>query len=156
MNTRGRNNGTTTLPPNKAHACPAHRGRSPAVEGHHTDRRTLQEPEGRCGRFATTHRRAHAAGVPHRPPADGETTRQPRDRLVSPEAPTMDVKAAATGPAINRADPGQADLARERPLPQPDNARPRNTLRRRPSVGRAGENGVELPGLCSGHQRNAG
>ena len=68
----------------------------------------------------------------------------------------MDVKPAATGPAMNREDPGQADLPQEDPLVQADNARPRNTLHKRLSVGRAGESGVELPGLCSGHPTNAG
>ena len=68
----------------------------------------------------------------------------------------MDVKPAATGPAINRVDPGQADLAQENPLVQADNRRPRNTLHQRLSVGGAGESGVELPGLCSEHTTNAG
>ena len=58
----------------------------------------------------------------------------------------MDVKPAAAGPVVNRDDPRQADLAQEDPLAQPDNARPRNTLHQRPSIGRAGEKGVELPG----------
>ena len=68
----------------------------------------------------------------------------------------MDVKPAATGPAINGNDLEQADLARENPLAQPDNAQPGNTLHQRLSVGPAGESGVELPGLCSGHATNAG
>ena len=68
----------------------------------------------------------------------------------------MGVKSAAKGPAINRDDPEQADPARESPLAQPDDAQPRNTLRRRVSVGRAGESGAELPGLCSRHPTNAG
>ena len=42
----------------------------------------------------------------------------------------MDVKPAAAGPAVNRNDPGQADLTQEDPLVQPDNTRTRNTLRR--------------------------
>ena len=68
----------------------------------------------------------------------------------------MDVKPAATGAAINRNDPGQASLAQENPIVQPGNARPRNTLHQRLSVGRASESGVKLPGLCSGHPTNAG
>ena len=68
----------------------------------------------------------------------------------------MDVKPAATGPAINRDDPRQADFAQENPLVQLDNARPHNTLHQRLLVGRASESGVELPGLCSGHPTNAG
>ena len=68
----------------------------------------------------------------------------------------MGVKAAAKGPAINRDDPGPANLARESPLAQPEDAPPRNTLRRRLSVRRAGESRAELPGLCSGHPTNAG
>ena len=59
---------------------------------------------------------------------DEETTRQPQDHLVSPEVPTMDFKPAAAEPIVNRDDPRQVDLAREVPLVQPDNARPRNTL----------------------------
>ena len=63
--------------PNTAHACPAHHGRWQALEEHHTDRRTLQEPEGHCGPCATTHRRTHAARAPQRAPTDGDTTRHP-------------------------------------------------------------------------------
>ena len=40
----------------------------------------------------------------------------------------MDVKPAATGPAINRDDPGHAGLAQKKPLVQPGNARPLNAL----------------------------
>ena len=68
----------------------------------------------------------------------------------------MDVKPAATGPALNRDDPGQARLAQLNALLQRDNARPRNTLHQRLSVGCSRESGVELPGLCSGHPTNAG
>ena len=68
----------------------------------------------------------------------------------------MGVEPAAKGPAITRDNPGQTDLARESPLAQPDDAGPRNTLRRSLSVGRAGESGAELPGLCSGRPTNAG
>ena len=107
------------IPPNTANACPVHRGRSPAVEGHHTDRRTLQETEGHCGRYGTTHRRAHAARASQQPPAEGGTTRHLWDRLTSPETPTMGVKPMATRPAINRDDPGRADLTRESPTHNP-------------------------------------
>ena len=68
----------------------------------------------------------------------------------------MGFKPAAEGPAIKRDDPGQADLARESLLAQPDNARPRNTLRRRLLVRRASESSAELPSLCSGHPTNEG
>ena len=68
----------------------------------------------------------------------------------------MDLRPAATGLAINCDDSGQAGLARENPLAQLDNARPRNTLCQRLSLGRAGESGVERPVLCSGHPTNAG
>ena len=68
----------------------------------------------------------------------------------------MDVKLAATGSSISRDDPRQADFARENFLARPDNAQPRNTLRQRLSVRRAGERGIELAGLCSGHPTNAG
>ena len=50
----------------------------------------------------------------------------------------MDVRPAATRPAINRDDPVQANLARENPLAQSDNGRPRNTLRNCLAVERAG------------------
>ena len=99
--------------PNTAHACPAHHGRSSAVEGHHTNWRTLQEPEGHCERYAMTHRRAHATGAPQPPTADEETTRHPWYRLTSPETPTIGVKPAAKGPAISRDDPWQAELAQK-------------------------------------------
>ena len=79
----------------------------------------------------TINSRAHAAQIPHRPPADEETTRQPQDHLVSPVAPTMKVKPAAAGLAVNRDDPRQADLAQKDPLVQADTARPRNTLDQR-------------------------
>ena len=68
----------------------------------------------------------------------------------------MNVKPAAAGPAVNRDDPRQADLAREDPLVQPDNARTRKTLHQRLSVGHASEKGDELPGSCSRHPTNAG
>ena len=59
----------------------------------------------------------------------------------------MDVRPTATGPAINRDDPGQAGLAQESPLEQPGNARLRNTLQQSLSVGRASKGAVELPGF---------
>ena len=62
----------------------------------------------------------------------------------------------AAEPAINRDDPRRADLAQEDPLVQPDNARPRDTLHQRLSVGRAGRKGVDLPGTCNGHPTNMG
>ena len=153
MNTRNGTIGTATPRQNTADACPAHCGRLPAVEGDHTDQGTLQVPEGHCGRYAATRRRAHAARVPHRPPADGETTRHPWDGVVSPEAPTMGVKPAAKRPAIDRDNPRQADLERESPLAQPNDARPRNTLLPRLLVGRAGDSGTELPAYAAGIQQ---
>ena len=68
----------------------------------------------------------------------------------------MDVKPASAGLAVDRDDSRQANLAREDPLVQPDNARLRNTLHQRLSVRRAGEKGIELPGSCSGHPTNTG
>ena len=99
---------------------------------------------------------AHAARIPHRPPASEETTRQPRDNLVSPEAPRMNVKPAAAEPAVNRDNPRQADFAQEDPLVQRDNARPRNKLHQCLSVGHARGKGVDVPGTCSGHPTNKG
>ena len=68
----------------------------------------------------------------------------------------MGVTPAAKSPVMNRDDPRQAGLALGSPLTQPDDGRPRNTFCRSLSVGRAGESGAELPGLCSGHPTNAG
>ena len=68
----------------------------------------------------------------------------------------MDFNPAAAEPAVNRDNPRQADFAQEDPLVPPDNARLRNTLHQRLSVGRAGKKGVELPGSGSGHPKNAG
>ena len=113
MNTRGGTIGTAT--PRQTR----HTRALPTATGHRqwkgTDRRTLQEPERHCGRYATTHRRANVARAPQRPPADGETAQHSWDRLTSPETPTMGVKPAAKGPAISRDDPGEANLARESP-----------------------------------------
>ena len=112
MNTRGGTVGTATPRSTRhTHALPTAAGHR-QWKGTLPSRKTLQEPKGRCRRYAMT----------HRPPADRETTRHPLDCLVSPEASTMDVKPAAAGPAINCDDPRQADPARESPLPQPDNA----------------------------------
>ena len=118
--------------------------------------RVLCPPQPITGSAATTQHRAHAARISHSHPASEETTRQPRDHLVLPEALTMDVKPADAEPAVNRDDPRQADLAHEDPPVQPDNARPRYTLYQRLSVGHAGGKPVELPGTCSGHPTNTG
>ena len=89
------------------------------MEKHHTGRRTLHEPEGHCGRYDTTHRRAHVARAPRRPPAGGETTRHPWNRLTPPQTPTMGAQLAARGPAISCDGPGRANLAQEAPLQDP-------------------------------------
>ena len=113
MNTRGGTIGTATPRPTR------HTRALPTAADHWQQkgtilhRRTLQVPEGRCSRYTTTHCRAHVARVPDRPPAAGEMTRQPWDRLVPPVAPMIDVKPEATEPAINCNDSGQADLALE-------------------------------------------
>ena len=136
-----------------AHACPAHRGRSPAVEGHHTDRRSLQESQRHCGRYATTHVRAHAAQAQQRPPADGKTTPHSWDRLTSPETPTMGVTPAAKGRAISRDDPGQADLTQESPPYNPtmnDHATHCADACRSDAPARVAHG---LPDLCSGHPK---
>ena len=86
------------------------------------------EGPSRNWRGAAADMRRHTRRKPHT--GHGEMRLHPWDRLVSPEAPTMGVKPAAKGPAINRDDPGQADLAQESPLAQPDDARPRNTYQR--------------------------
>ena len=155
MNTRGGTIGTATPRPTR------HTRALPTTADHRSGRAPdrPKDPPGTGGALRSIYDDIlpRTRGASTTPAIRGwGTTRQPWDRLVSPEAPTMDVEPTATGPAINRDDPGQANLAREDPLAQPDNARPRNTLRQRLSVGRAGEGGVKLPGLCSGHPTNAG
>ena len=66
------------------------------------------------------------------------------------------IKPTAAEPAVNRDDPRRADLTQENPLVQPDNARPRDTLHQRLSVGHAGGKGVHLPDTCNGHPTNMG
>ena len=68
----------------------------------------------------------------------------------------MDVTATAAESAINHDDPGQANLAQKDPLVQPNNARPRNTLQQRLSVGHTGGKDVNLPGTCNGHPKSRG
>ena len=126
------------------------------MRGNRRGTHVLCPPQPATGSAAMTHRRAHATRVLHWPAAGEETTRRPRDHLVSPEAPTIDAKPAAAEPAINRDDPRQADPTEGNPLVQPNNARPRNTLHQRLSVGHAGGKGVELPDKCSGQPTNTG
>ena len=52
-----RHHGVRRSPPNTAQVCPARCDRSPAVEGHHTGRRTLQELEEHRGPYEITHPR---------------------------------------------------------------------------------------------------
>ena len=68
----------------------------------------------------------------------------------------MDVTPTAAESAVNRDDPGRANLAQEDPLVQPDNARPRNTLQQRLSVGHTSGKDVNLPGTCNGHPKSTG
>ena len=68
----------------------------------------------------------------------------------------MDVTPTDAESAVNRDDPGQANLAQEDPLLQPDNARLRNTLQQRLSVGHTGGKDVKLPGTCNGHPKSRG
>ena len=68
----------------------------------------------------------------------------------------MDVTQTAAESAMNHDDPGRANLAQKDPLVQPNNTRPRNTLRQCLSVGHTGEEGVNLPGTCNGHPRSRG
>ena len=81
---------------------------------------------------------------------------QVRRRYSPPEDPTRGVKPTAAEPAVDRDDPGRADLTQEDPLVQRDKARPRDTLHQRLSVGHAGGKGVDLPGACNGHPTNMG
>ena len=68
----------------------------------------------------------------------------------------MDITPTAADLAVHRDKPGRVDPAQEDPLVQPDNARTRNTLHQRPSVGRAGGKDVDLPGTCNRHLKNRG
>ena len=68
----------------------------------------------------------------------------------------MDVTTTAAESAINRDDPGQAKLAQEDSLVQPDTARPCNTLQQRLSVGHTGGKDKNLPGTCNGHPKSRG
>ena len=68
----------------------------------------------------------------------------------------MDVTPTAAESAVNRDNPGQANLAQGDPLVQPDNARPRNTLQQRLSVWHTGGKDVNLPGTCNGHPKSRG
>ena len=68
----------------------------------------------------------------------------------------MDVTPTAAESAVNRDDPGRAKLAQEDPLVPPDDARPRNTLQQRLSVGHTGGKDVNLPGTCNGHPKSRG
>ena len=66
----------------------------------------------------------------------------------------MDVTPTAAESATNRDNPGRADLAQKDPPVQPNNARPRNTLQQRLSMGHTSGEGVSLPGTCNGHPRS--
>ena len=68
----------------------------------------------------------------------------------------MDVTPTAAESATNHDDPGRANLAHKDPLVQPNNARPRNTLQQRLSMGHMGGEGVNLPGTCNRHQSRRG
>ena len=68
----------------------------------------------------------------------------------------MDVPPAAAESASNQDDPGRANLAQKDPLVQPNNARTRNTLQQRLSVGHTGGKDVNLPGTCNRHPKNRG
>ena len=68
----------------------------------------------------------------------------------------MEVIPTAAESAVNRDDPGRADLAQEDPLVQSDKARPRNTPHQRLSVGDTSGKDVDLPGACNGHPKNRG
>ena len=114
------------------------------------------EPQPATGAAGTTHRHARATRIPHRPSAREETTRRPRDHLLPPEDPAMDITPTAAESAVHRDNPGRANLAQEDPLVQPDKARPRNTLQQHLSVGHAGGKDVTMPGTWNGHPKKRG
>ena len=66
----------------------------------------------------------------------------------------MEVTPTAAESARNHDDPGRANLAQEDLLVQPNNARPRNTLQQRLSVGHTSRKDVNLPGTCNGHPKS--
>ena len=68
----------------------------------------------------------------------------------------MDVTRTAAESAVNRDDPGRANLAQKDPLVQRDNARPRHTFQQRLSGGHTGGKDVNLPGTCNGHPKSRG
>ena len=68
----------------------------------------------------------------------------------------MDVTPTAAESATNHDDPRRANLAQKDPLAQPNNARPRNTLQQRLSIGHTSGEGVNLPGTGNGHPRSRG
>ena len=80
----------------------------------------------------------------------GDDTVAPRSPPLA-EAPDKGRQTNSCGPAVNRDDPGRAELAPKDILVQPDKTRPRNTLHQRLSVGHAGGKCVDLPNACNGH-----
>ena len=114
------------------------------------------EPQPTTGPAAMTHRHTRATRISRQPYTREEMTRRPRDHLLPPEDPAMDVTPTASESAINHDDPGRSNLAQEDPLVQPDKARPRNALQQRLSVGHTGRRDVDLPGTCNGHSKNRG
>ena len=114
------------------------------------------EPQPATGPAATTHGHTRATRFSHRPYAKEETTRRPWDHFLSAQDPTIDVTPMAAEWAVNRDDPGQANLAQQDPLVQPNNTRPRNTLQQRLSVGHTGGTDVNLPSRCNGHPKSRG
>ena len=112
------------------------------------------EPQPATGPTATKHRHTRATRVLHRPYAREGTTRRPRDQLLPPEDPAMDVTPTAAESAVNRENPGRASLAQKNPLVQSDNARQRNTLQQHLSVGHIDGKDVNLPGTCNGHPQS--
>ena len=68
----------------------------------------------------------------------------------------MDITRTAAELATNHDDPGRANLAQKDHLVQPNNARPRNTLQQRLSIGHTSGQGVNQPGTCNGHPKSRG
>ena len=68
----------------------------------------------------------------------------------------MDVTPTAAESAMNQDESGRANLAQKDPLVQSNNARPRNTLQQRVSIGHTSRESVNLPGTCTGHPKSGG
>ena len=78
----------------------------------------------------------------------------PSLEMLTKVLPVLDIQVWDVEPFTD--DPGRANLAQKDPLVQPNNARQRNTLKQRVSVGHTDGKDVNLPGTCNGHPKSRG